>query len=105
MPSLSKYTQWKVIGGYSLLFLLSILAAVLIYKQITKLIVNEENSDNPNRKLFIIGNTITGLYESEGLGNAFVQTGSRSYFLKYRDLIEEVESNIDSLRDLTTRLD
>ena len=51
MPSLSKYTQWKVIGGYSLLFLLSILAAVLIYKQITKLIVNEENSDNPNRKL------------------------------------------------------
>ena len=43
MPSLSKYTQWKVIGGYSLLFLLSILAAVLIYKQITKLIVNEEN--------------------------------------------------------------
>ena len=62
MPSLSKYTQWKVIGGYSLLFLLSILAAVLIYKQITKLIVNEENSDNPNRKLFIIGNTITGLY-------------------------------------------
>ena len=89
MPSLSKYTQWKVIGGYSLLFLLSILAAVLIYKQITKLIVNEENSDNPNRKLFIIGNTITGLYESEGLGNAFVQTGSRSYFLKYRDLIEE----------------
>ena len=50
MPSLSKYTQWKVIGGYSLLFLLSILAAVLIYKQITKLIVNEENSDNPNRK-------------------------------------------------------
>ena len=84
---------------------MSILAAVLIYKQITKLIVNEENSDNPNRKLFIIGNTITGLYESEGLGNAFVQTGSRSYFLKYRDLIEEVESNIDSLRDLTTRLD
>ena len=105
MPSLSKYTQWKVIGGYSLLFLLSILAAVLIYKQIIELIVSEENSDNPNRKLIIIGNTITGLYESEGLGNAFVQTGSRSYFLKYRDLIEEVESNIDSLRDLTTRLD
>ena len=41
----------------------------------------------------------------KGWGNAFVQTGSRSYFLKYRDLIEEVESNIDSLRDLTTRLD
>ena len=37
MPSLSKYTQWKVIGGYSLLFLLSILAAVLIYKQIIEL--------------------------------------------------------------------
>lgn len=105
MPSFSKYTQWKVIGGYSLLFLLSILAAVLIYKQITELISSEENNDTPNRKLFIIGNTITGLYESEGLGNAFVQTGSKSYFLKYRSLIEEVESNIDSLRDLTTRLD
>ena len=40
MPSLSKYTQWKVIGGYSLLFLLSILAAVLIYKQIIELTGN-----------------------------------------------------------------
>lgn len=66
MPSLSKYTQWKVIGGYSLLFLLSILAAVLIYKQITKLIVNEENSDNPNRNYSLLAIRSRGFMNRKG---------------------------------------
>ncbi len=105
MSSLSKYTQWKVVVGYSLLFLLSALTAVLIYKQIIQLIVNEESDAYSNRKLFTIGNTITGLYESEAIGNAFIQTGSWTYFKKYQELIEEVETNIDSLRNQTTRLE
>lgn len=70
-PKLSKHTQFKVTGGYTLLFLLTIFSTILIYRQITKLIVNEENVSDANRKLFIVGNTITGLYEAETLGNAF----------------------------------
>ena len=105
MQKVSKHTQSKVIGGYILLFLLSILSTILIYKQITKLIVNEETDSNANRKLFIIGNTITGLYEAEALSNAFIQTGSRGYFQKYKAIMDETESNIDSLRNWTTRLD
>lgn len=105
MTNDSKYTKWKVIGGYSLLFLLSILTTISIYKQITRLIVNEENTGNSSQKLFIIGNTITNLYEAEALSNAFVQTGSKNYFRKYRAIMERTEDNIDSLRNWTTRLD
>lgn len=105
MQQESKHTKSKVIGGYILLFLLSILTAILLYKQITKLIVNEETISNANRKLFIVGNTISGLYEAEALSNAFIQTGSQKYFRAYMTLMEETESNIDSLRDQTTRLD
>ena len=68
MPSLSKYTQWKVIGGYSLLFLLSILAAVLIYKQIIELIVSEENSDNPNRNYSLLAIRSRGFMNRKGWG-------------------------------------
>lgn len=105
MQQESKYTKTKVIGGYTLLFLLSILTAALLYKQITKLIVNEESVGNANRKLFIVGNTISGLYEAEALSSAFIQTGSQKYFRDYMALMEETKSNIDSLRVLTTRLD
>ena len=74
MPHFQIY-QWKVIGGYSLLFLLSILAAVLIYKQIIKLIVKrKENSDNPNETIHY-WQYVTGLYDGRA-GNAFVRTGS-----------------------------
>lgn len=102
MQHVSKHTKFKVIGGYILLFLLSIFSTILIYKQITRLIVNEEIVSEANRKLFIIGNTITGLYEAEALSNAFVQTGVKGYFQKYMAIMDETEMNIDSLRNWTT---
>ena len=104
MQQESKYTKWKVISGYTVIFLLSILSTILIYKQITNLIVSENSVGNANKKLFIIGNTITGLYEAEALSNAFVQTGSIHYFQKYTRLLEETEAKIDTLKALTIRL-
>lgn len=100
----SKHTKLKVVSSYIVLLSLIILATILIYKQITKLIINEETSGNANRKLFIIGNTITGLYEAESLSSAFVMTESETYLKKYLALLEETEANIDTLKGLTTNL-
>lgn len=102
---ISKNTKFKVIGGYTLFFLLTVLSTVLIYKQITKLIVNEGNASDANRKLFFVSNTTTGLYEAETVSNAFIQTGSGNYFRKYMAIMDETETNIDSLRKWTTRPD
>ena len=99
----SKYTQLKVIGGYTLLFLVGLLSAVLIYKQITKLVVNEGTTGNSNQKLFIIGNITTGLYEAEIFSNAFIQTGAQRYFQRYMLIMENTEENIDTLKKLTSR--
>lgn len=105
MQEISKNTKLKVIGGYTLLFLLTLLSTVLIYKQITKLIINEENQGDSDRKFFIVSNTITNLYEAETLSNAFIQTGMSKYFRKYVEIIDKTEQNIDTLRQLTTQLE
>lgn len=103
MQEISKNTKLKVIGGYTLLFLLTLLLTVLIYKQITKLIINEEDQGNSDRKFFIVSNTITNLYESETLSNAFIQTGMSKYFRKYVEILDKTEQNIDTLRLLTSQ--
>ena len=105
MQEISKNTKLKVIGGYTLLFLLTLLSTVLIYKQITKLIINEENQGDSDRKFFIVSNTITNLYEAETLSNAFIQTGMSKYFRKYVEILDKTEQNIDTLRQLTTQLE
>lgn len=105
MQTVSKYTKWKVISGYILLFLLSIFSTVLIYKQITQFIYKEDIGGDANQKLLLIGNTLTGLYESEALSNAFVQTGAQNYFQRYVNILDETDNNIDSLKGLTTRKD
>lgn len=105
MEKVSKYTKWKVVSGYSVLFLLSLLFAILIFKQITNLIVNEGTNGTASEKLFIIGNITTGLYEAEALSNAFIQTGSQRSFQRYMVIMEETEMNIDSLKTLTLRME
>lgn len=100
-----KQTKSKIILSYILLFALSFMAVVFIYKQITRLTVGEEGVSEANQKLFIIGNTIAELYEAETLSNVFLQTGSNNSFRKYIDNMEQVEKNIDSLRHLTTQED
>ena len=105
MQTESRYTQWKIIAGYLLVILLGVVSGSLIYKQVTRFIVNEETMDSTNRKLFIIGNTMTGLYEAEALSSAFAQTGSHSYFRKFTSIIRETRENIDTLRTLSQQLD
>lgn len=105
MQPQTKYTRLKIITGYATLFLLSLSAVTLIYKQITRLAVNEYSESGANRKLLIIGNLTTGLYEAESFSNAFVQTGTGEYFHRYLLSVEEVENNIDSLKKSTASLE
>lgn len=99
-----RQTKSKIIVSYVLLFLLSLLGIIFIYKQITRLTVGEEGVSEANQKLFIIGNTITGLYEAESLSNVFLQTGSNTSFSEYIAIMDRVNINIDSLRNLTDQL-
>lgn len=98
-----KQTKLKIIVSYILLFMLSIMAVVFIYKQITQLTVSEGGVSQANQKLFIIGNTITELYEAETLSNVFFQTGSNNSFQKYIDIMRQVGVNIDTLHHLTNQ--
>lgn len=105
MQTESRYTKWKIITGYSLVILLSLVSAALIYEQITRFIVNEENQEDVHQKFFIIGNTMTGLYEAEALGSAFAQTGSQYYFRRFTDVIQKTKENVDTLKTLSRQPD
>lgn len=98
----SRYTKFKVISGYVLLFILTIATITFIYKQISRFTDKENFVSATNQKLYLIGNTIASLYEAETLSNSFLQTGSERAFHKYIDIVRQVESNIDSLKGMTT---
>ena len=100
MQTESRYTKWKIISGYTLVILLSLISAILIYKQITRFIIHEGNLDDTNQKFFIIGNTMTGLYEAEALSSAFAQTGNQYYFQRFTNIIQKTKANIDTLKTL-----
>ena len=99
----SKHTKFKVIGGYVLLFLLTVLSTVMIYKQIMNLLVSEGEESDVNGKLFMVGHALANLYEAETLSNAFIQTGNREYFRKYTEILGTTEANIHALRSGAVR--
>lgn len=98
-----KHTKSKIIISYILLFVLSLAAVIFIYRQITRAAGDDQGVSAANQKLFIIGNTITELYEAETLSNVFLQTGSENTFRKYIALMDQVEINIDSLSTLSNQ--
>ena len=102
MKTPSGHIKTKIVSGYLLLFLLTVTAIVVIYKQIANIGKDDKPVSEANQKLFIIGNTITGLYEAEALGYSFVQTGNKQLFLSYANIMGQVETGIDSLKNMTT---
>lgn len=96
-------TKLKVVGGYALLFLLTVFSTIMIYEQLTELLLSEGEESEVNGKLFVVSNTLAGLYEAETLSNAFIQTGRREYFQKYTEILGTTEANIQALRSWTER--
>lgn len=97
-----KYTKFKVITGYILLFVLCIAGIIIIYRQINHLAIDERVVSSANKKLYITGNALTKLYEAEVISNSFLQTGSRVSFERYLSLLDEVKTYTDTLKAMTS---
>lgn len=102
MPRIFKFTKFKLIIGYLLLLLLAASAIVFIYKQTLKLSAKDDTATINQQKLFLISNTLTKLYEAEGIGIAFSQTVSKRQYNAYTGLMNEVRKNMDTLRGLVS---
>lgn len=105
MQKLSRHTKFKVVAGYSLLTVICFIAILFIYRQVVQLAVDDTENGHANQKLYMIGNTVTGLYEAETLSNSFLESGSGNTILRFVDVMKQVEAAIDSLKLLTTRPD
>ena len=96
-----KFTKFKLITGYILILLLGAIAIIFIYKQTIALTEKGNDEIVMQQKLFIIGNTLTKLYEAENTGLSFSQTGSEKNFNRYMQLIQDIRYNMDTLKYLS----
>lgn len=91
----------KVIAGYLLAIVLAIISFWVIsrqfnnYTQITK--IETEN----DKKLSLIGDVVTGLYEAESLTRNIIQTSDARNFATYKAKIDTVLSTIQTVSEIS----
>ncbi|RZJ69054.1 MAG: response regulator [Flavobacterium sp.] len=92
-----KAVKYKVIAGYLLLFAIAVVSVWFVYTEILK-IATPKQTGGDNKKIIKISNTIADLYASEALGRISILTGSTSDHNKYNQLIDSINSEIQSIK-------
>lgn len=91
----------KIIAGYVITLLLSIVAVWWGYQRII-LVVNENEDQNKMfNKSILASKAISALYEAEYYGNIVVQFPRKDYLSDYLDALSKVKDDLDSLRRST----
>lgn len=92
-----KSVKYKVITGYLLLFLFAVVAVWFVYKEIsTAAVPGITNEDN--KKIIRISNTIADLYASEALGRISILTGTPEDYNKYTLFIDSINSELENIK-------
>ena len=94
----SKYNiTTKLIISYLLAILLSVIAFLLFYQQITRFTEVTNEAPEHNDHVFLISETITNLYEVESLGRNLVKANDSTEFKAFQEKIQEINLAIDQL--------
>lgn len=83
-----------MVGVVLVIGLLAIYRNLVVFSE--NRIKNEDLSE-----LLIVGNTLSRLYEIESDQNLFSAESAQQYFLKYDSIVPEINSHLDSLKQLT----
>lgn len=88
----------KVIMGYMLLILLAVCSVVYIYNIIDQ-VADDENPENKSRrKIYLVTNTLSLLYESEAMGQLIGMPENE--FRHFNQKLDKALKNMNSLREL-----
>lgn len=100
MGQQSGHITFKVILGYFLLVLIATGSAVYVYHVIEKITVEEEPDTTARKKIYLVTNTLSLLYESEALGQLMgIPNGKVIHF---NHTLDKALQNMDTLRTLVT---
>lgn len=100
MKEQSGHITRKVILGYILLIAIAVSSVVYIYSMVEKVAVEIEPDHQARRKVYLVTNTLSLLYESEALGQLVGMP--RNEFRHFNRTLNKAHYNMDSLRALVT---
>lgn len=100
MENYFSFTKLKVILGYFIIITVAFYAIFYVYNQINNLSDSTEYNQETGRRLYLIGNTLSKLYAAESGSVALYSSGDKGGFYKYTRQLDEVSSNLDSLKPL-----
>lgn len=93
---------FKIIAGYILVAILAVIAFGIIYRQLNTYTLFTKNKNENNEKLFLVGQTLTSLYEAESLTRNIIQTSDVDKFKSYTTKIDTIVNTISKLSKLAT---
>lgn len=93
---------FTVVIGYLLLAALAAVALWFIYSQVLSYTRMAESSTFSNRKLYLVGEAATNLYEAESISRELILTGETGDLETYRAEIDTIRTTLDSLKSTYT---
>ncbi len=88
----------KVVLGYLLVTALAAVALWFIYSQVIAYNNLTRSHNSNNEKLFLVSEITTNLYETENISRRVIQSGLGTDLELYNSKIEDIRSNLSSLR-------
>lgn len=93
---------FKVVIGYLLFAALAAVAVWFVYSQVRSYTEMAEAGISSNKKLYLVGDAATNLYEAESLSRQLIQSGSPKDLELYDEQIEDIQLTLNSLKDTYT---
>ncbi|WP_424492480.1 ATP-binding response regulator [Salinimicrobium sp. GXAS 041] len=96
---------FTVIAGYLLLTTLAGFAVWFIYSQVIDYTSMAENNLSSNKRLLLVGQAATNLYEAESLSRQLIQSGEPEKLKAYKAQIDSIRIILDSLAQTSADTD
>ena len=100
MKNPKRSITFKVIAGYLAVAALAGFAVWLTFDQVVKFSSLTQYNDLNNQQLVLVSEIATELIETENIGRRFIQSGDTIDLNRYSNQIADVQTNLDSLRNM-----
>lgn len=92
----------KVVVGYLLIAALAAIAVWFVYSQVRDYTSLAESNVDTNKKLYLVSDAATDLYQAESLSRQVIQTGDSSDLERYKSKIDTIRLTLDELQQTYT---
>ncbi len=97
MKNTKRSITLKIVAGYLLAVATAVIAFWVIYQQLDSYSEITERKNDNNKKLAMVGEAITGLYEAESLTRNIIQTSDTEKFSIYKAKVDSIINTINQV--------